>query len=269
MDRHLKRREIPSPISTFALSTHNLQAITDPSVRAAMIMRILRYISPKPWGSLRADGNRRIGSIQRLVDTIWAPPSEEGPPPFMVAGSGVIWRSAWVYEGYSDRSSRLHIPRSKDSWMRRRGEGDRLAWLASRQPPYEKRVRHHPDGSPLEDTLYMDLTDILSQARQNAQTIKDGLEVLYDCRFLIRFNIAKMPSEIGMSLSVGRSKVVIEARTRWFYPQILWRRPGRDDEHLGAVMDESNRQVMEHRLNMDKKRTEWISIEFIRTMDAR
>lgn len=233
-----------------------------------MVMRILRYVSPQPWGSVRADGNRRKDSIQRLIESIWAP-SGNTPPPFLVVGSGVIWRSAWVYEGYSDRPSRLLVPKSKDSWIKRRREGDRLAWLASRQPPLEKRVRHNPDGSLLEDPLHMDLTELLSKARHDARKVKHGLEVLYDCRFLIRFDIAKMPSEIGMSLSVGRSKVVVEARTRWFYPQVLWRRPGRDDEHLGVVMDENNRQVMEQRLNLDKKRTEWISIEFIRTMDAR
>ena len=84
--------------------------------------------------------------------------------------------------------------------MKDRKKADRLAWLASRQPPFRKRVRHNPDGSLLEDPLRIDLTEVLSKARHVSQRIKDGLEVLYDCRFLIRFDIAKMPSEIGIAV---------------------------------------------------------------------
>jgi len=54
-------------------------------------MRIMRYVSFQPWGSVRADGNRRVHTIQRIVDQIWAPDPHAANLSHFVAGSGVLW----------------------------------------------------------------------------------------------------------------------------------------------------------------------------------
>jgi hypothetical protein len=119
------------------------------------------------------------------------------------------------------------------------------------------------------DPLNLDLTDQLCQAKkklkegaQGDQTAAGILEILYDCRFIIRFDVAKMPFEIGLSLSVGRSQILVQPRTRWYWPQVVWRRPGCTDL-LAIIADENFGEAPE----MPPK-SDWISMEWVRTIDA-
>lgn len=266
VDRHLKRRTIPSPTGTFILSMHNLSAIRDDTVRSAMVMRILRYVSFQPWGSVRADGNRRRNSIQDIVNYIWTPDPQAHNIPFLVAGSGVLWRPV-VIRGSADSNGRdrITVPKSNLASVSLK-EGDRFGWLATRQPPYDKRIRYTPDGKQQEDPLHVDLTDTLNKAQQEGNT-RQPLEILYDCRFILRFDLAKMPSDIRVSLAVGRSKILVEPRTRWYWPHVLWSRPGRPDDNIAMVQDAQEKHWVSPQLAEGEK-SDWISIEFIRTLDA-
>ncbi len=101
-----------------------------------------------------------------------------------------------------------------------------VGWLATRQPPHrpEKMVEFD-----LEDTLNVDITGELRQGL----TAWDGgkgsgphvLEVLWDCRFLVRFDLAKMPKEIvDMILARGQfggRKLVIRWWTKYYLPKIV------------------------------------------------
>lgn len=227
-------------------------------------MRILRYVSFQPWGSVRAEANRRRDSIQRIVECLWSTKPLSQQQAFLVAGGGVYWRPA-VVSGGGDRLGRhrIKIPQGDFATMPKH-DGDRLGWIASRQPPYSKRLRHNSDGTPQGDQLHLNLTYILSEARKRNDKL---IEVLWDCRFLLRFNISRMPSEIGMSIAVGRSKVIVEPRTRWYWPQVMWSRPGRDDLNLAAVVDDHQSSGGLLKL-AGGVRSDWINIEFIRTLDA-
>jgi tRNA(Ile)-lysidine synthase len=262
---------VPSPIGTFLLSSHNLSAIRDNAIRSAMIMRIMRYVSFQPWGSIRADGNRRVGSIQRIVNAIWAPDPHYADMRHFVAGSGVLWRPVAICPTPSGKHT-IRIPGKRIANIKLRGNY-RFGWLASRQPPFHKNVRAKGDAS---DPLTFDLTDRLCRARedlqeriqkrtQDDQTAAGMLEILYDCRFIIRFDVARMPAQIGLSLSVGRSQIVVEHRTRWYWPQVTWHRPGHSD-HLAVIVDESEVSTGAPPVNSDL--SNWISIEWIRTLDA-
>jgi len=121
------------------------------------------------------------------------------------------------------------------------------------------------------DPLSLNLTTQLDQAKKELQKAAPKeqaattLDILYDCRFLLRFDITKMPPEIAMSLAVGNSDILVEARTRWYWPQVVWRKPGRTDL-LAVITDEH--QVREEPLDILPDLSDWIHIDWIRTLDA-
>jgi tRNA(Ile)-lysidine synthase len=270
VDRHLKIRTVPSPIGTFLLSGHNLTTIRDNTVRSAMIVRIMRYVSFQPWGSVRADGNRRVSSIQRIVDTVWAPDPQAANIRHFVAGGGVLWSPVIIHSNPSG-IDKILIPIDNISGIKL-GAGDRFGWLASRQPPFHKNTRAMGDAP---DPLTLDLTDKICQRRkelkegtQTDQTAGRTLEILYDCRFLLRLDLAKMPLAIATSLAVGRSKIVVKSRTRWYWPHIMWERTLGRSVNLAVTQDEVEWQGGGFAKPPKGNNSDWITMDWIRTLDA-
>jgi hypothetical protein len=148
---------------------------------------------------------------------------------------------------------------------------DRFGWFASRQPPFRKNVATGDAG----DRLHIDLTGQICQLKkelkegaQKDRTTGAMLEILYDCRFLLRFDVAKIPPELSMSLSVGRSQILVKPHTRWYWPQVVWYGPGRYDILLRLEGDETGSLVGPLQQPENAKSSDWISIEWIRTLDA-
>lgn len=259
------RRTVPSPIGTFLLSSHNLSVIHDDSVRSMMVLRIMRYVSFQPWGSVRADGNRRKSSIQQIVDKIWTPDPRSAKIRHFTAGGGVLWSPAVIRGDLTHHRDATRCPDLRIDTIDL-AAGDRFGWLASRQPPFHKNTRAKGHGS---DPLTFDLTDQLRQAgnevAQNHEATKT-LEILYDCRFLLRFDVTSMPPEIGVSLAVGRSQILVRPRTRWYQPEVVWQVPGRTVV-LAHISDES--QVGGEPLHISSNGLlNWIRMYWIRTLDA-
>ncbi|KAG9318628.1 hypothetical protein JVU11DRAFT_721 [Chiua virens] len=130
---HLANYTLPSPIGTLLLSSFDLLIVTDPRLRSALVLRVMRYVSFHPWGSLSADAHRRQSSIRRIAIV--------------------------------------------------------SAWLASRTPPFLKNPQQGA-GSPTR--LVIDLTKQLRDAISSC----DPLEILYDCRFLLRINSLQIPTHV-------------------------------------------------------------------------
>ena len=258
---------MPSPIGTFLLSGHNLSTIRENTVRSAMIVRIMRYVSFQPWGSVRADGNRRVGSIQRIVDTVWAPDPQSANIRHFVAGGGVLWSPVVIHTNPWG-IDKILIPIGNISGIKL-SAGDRFGWLASRQPPFHKNTRAMGDAP---DRLTLDLTDKICQRRkelnEGTQTAKRTLEILYDCRFLLRLDLAKMPLEIALSLAVGRSKIVVQSRTRWYWPHIMWERGLGRSVNLAVIQDEVEWQGGGFAKPPKGNNSDWITMDWIRTLDA-
>ncbi|EGN99571.1 hypothetical protein SERLA73DRAFT_106177, partial [Serpula lacrymans var. lacrymans S7.3] len=121
---HLKQQSLQSPISTFLLSTHNLSSITDNAIQRAMVLRIMRYVSFHPWGSIRADGNRRRSSIERIINVIWSRQPSNTRPASFTAGGGVLWSPTILAP---DGRLKKIGNRTQTYLMK---PGDRFAWLA-------------------------------------------------------------------------------------------------------------------------------------------
>jgi tRNA(Ile)-lysidine synthase len=232
-----------------------------------MIMRIMRYVSYQPWGSIRADGNRRGSSIRQIVKMIWAPDPHSADTRRLAAGSGVLWTPV-IISGDSAGKETFRIPKEKIPDVNL-GAGDRFGWLASRQPHFYKNIRAIGDApNPLAFNLTNQLCQLrnrLKEERGNERTARRTLEILYDCRFLLRFDVTKMPLEIDMSLAVGQSQILVKSHTRWFLPRVVWQSPGGSIDL--AVMNDAVQEPGVLEMPKDKL-LGWITMDWIRTLNA-
>jgi len=230
----------------------NLFSIQDPAVRTAMILRIMRYVSFHPWGSVRADANRRGRSLEQIVNRIWNPAaSAKGIGRFM-AGGGVVWIPVIV-----GTHGRIKTPDRVEKYVLKPEE--RRGWLASRESPLKKKT----EGVTRFDPLQLDLTERLVMCK--ADKGKKCLEVLYDCRFLLRFSMDKMPDDVWISITCpGRyGEILVQPQSKWYWPKVVWRRPGILDEDL-CSFDGS----MDDHWTVKQTTQAWIDIEWIRPLDA-
>jgi hypothetical protein len=91
---------------------------------------------------------------------------------------------------------------------------------------------------------------------------KEPVDVLYDCRFLVQFNIAEMPEEIARAIAdVEReSRVVILSNTQWSWPKVWWWKKGEMPVALAGIgMVDKDHETLA---------SNWISIKWIRVLDA-
>ncbi|CAE6412491.1 unnamed protein product [Rhizoctonia solani] len=118
---YLRTHTRPSPPSTLLLIPPSKQQIEN-DVAHALIHRILRYVSPHPWGTPKSEAHRRKTSIERIVQRVL---DEKEQPISFCAGAHVLWSPVWVRTDGGIRARQTmdgHDGRVK-------------AWLASRQPP--------------------------------------------------------------------------------------------------------------------------------------
>ncbi|KAI9446309.1 PP-loop family-domain-containing protein, partial [Lactarius indigo] len=191
---HLNRFSVQTPPGTFLLASDSLStAVTDPLVQLAMVLRILRYISPHPWGSTRAQAKRQRERLQHIVERVWDPdPASEARAGFG-AGANVLWTPFRI---------------SRDGSLKRRQPqtGERFGWLASRAPP-PRHCRTESDR---------DVSALLAASGQHA-------EVLHDNRFLVSFQLDWVPADdpIMASVQEGSGRVMLVLGGRWLWPEVI------------------------------------------------
>ena len=69
VDAYISTNRIPSPPSTLALK--DASPPEDVEVRHAILLRILRYVSPQPWGSPKAEAGRRQQRLSHMELVVW------------------------------------------------------------------------------------------------------------------------------------------------------------------------------------------------------
>ncbi|KAF8447804.1 PP-loop family-domain-containing protein [Boletus edulis BED1] len=236
---HLTQHVLPSPIGTLLLSSTKLLGITDPDVRFALVLRVIRYASFHPWGSLRADADRRRSSIHRIVSALWASDPQKSQTKKFTAGGGVLWTPA-IYN--PNKSLRL----GNQCLHATLHPGDHFCWLASRVPPFSKNPQQGA-GSPTK--LVIDLTE-----RLKATIISDPLQVLYDCRFLLRIDPLQMPTHVKSSLD-DTASIKVLPYTHYYWPKVVLQHESHPDQVLAVP-------------NEDGIPQSWISIQWVRPLDA-
>jgi len=84
----LNSARLPSPPGTFCLDPLVIPP-EDPEAQRGIILRILRYVSPLPWGSPQAEAGRRTKKLDTIRNRIWIS-SPESPRSF-TGGGQVLW----------------------------------------------------------------------------------------------------------------------------------------------------------------------------------
>ena len=69
-DEYLRKHTGLAPEGTFHLVTSKSTS-PPPNVRLAVVSRILRYVSPNPWGSPQAEADRDKVKLRRIANAIW------------------------------------------------------------------------------------------------------------------------------------------------------------------------------------------------------
>ena len=174
-----------------------------------MVLRILRYLSPHPWGSTRAQAGRRRERLQRIVERVWDPDPTSKTRAAFESGANILWTP---FRLSLDGRLKERAPR----------QGERFGWLASRAPP------------PRPCRLDFD-RDVSAQllAASSGQCV----EVLHDNRFLVTFRLGGIPSgdPVMASVKEGSGRVMLVFGGRWLWPKVIWRREGWKDVTIAQI----------------------------------
>lgn len=250
MTSHLTEHSLPSPLGTVLLSSTKLRDITDPDLRSALVLRVIRYVSFHSWGSLRADAGRRTSSIHRIVRALWASDPQVSQIKKFTAGGGVLWSPAIFNPNKPLKVGNqcLHLTLQPD---------DRFCWLALRIPPFSKNPQQGA-GSPT--GLMIDLTERLRSA-VSSDVPADPLQVLYDCRFLLRIDPFQIPTYIKSALQKhdNTTSIKVVPFTQYYWPKVVLQRESHPDQVLAAPQENGTDAV---------ESLSWISIQWIRPLDA-
>ncbi|KAJ7461573.1 PP-loop family-domain-containing protein [Mycena latifolia] len=271
VDTALNRSHLPSPTGSYLVSYRGLATTNDPLVRRALVLRILRYVSFHAWGTVRADGNRRRESLTRIVDCLWTPdPFKARLMPF-VAGGGVMWTPVLV-------GREIHFPMNGVTLSPRTGEI--VAWLASRQPPLSL-ARMATLG--ITNPLRINLTERLRAALQRRDAAPgEVIDVLWDCRFMLRLDVGKVPDDLARVILDGKEELWIHPHTRWYWPKVLRMIPNAIPElrtetviHSTLAPPEQSIAKLDRdtmalwpRVRILPVTASWIHVEWIRSLSA-
>jgi tRNA(Ile)-lysidine synthase len=237
-----------------------------------MVIRLLRYISFHPWGSLRADANRRKSGIDQIINKLWGPNPFAADIGIFVAGGGVMWTPVTVQDDLIRTPDKLLMTGISNS--------DKLiGWLASRQPPPRRRDM---EARGLVNLLWIDVTEQLTKALAERN---DGgplvVQVLFDCRFLIHFDVRKLPEGLTRRLMRHEGKVIVYSKSRFFMPEVVEERDGKmhvlhthdskitDDNIKSFQLDMKDSHVQDTHIEHEVGAApEWITIKWIRPLSA-
>jgi hypothetical protein len=211
----------------------------DPAVRLGVILRALRYVSPVPWGSPRAEAGRRASALKQIMDRIWSSassPSYKTIRKSFTVGGGVLWSPVTVTRGGELKNRE---PREGSA------SGERAAWLLTRLPPQRNSIASSTGPEILKDlditeSLWPYLRDhrALAEEKPAHPSETEPIEVLYDCRFLIRIIPSLLPEALLDSVRSGTeahatASILVTPHSQYHLPRIVWRR--RSHNSLGAL----------------------------------
>lgn len=275
MTEFLRKHVLKSPPGTAFISNDSLDTITDPETRVALVSRLLRYTSPHPWGSPRADfkGN---GHLETIVDWIYTRPKT--PRPFY-GGSNVDWIPITIG---ADGSIKFHPPGAyKAVQVEGVGQGaqvplgevasagttSKAGWLVRRQLPtnFQKKQKEGTKILSCDVTKHLRervLVDDAKQQRSSTDTDTDTddpmdahsrirrlrvrpqppiwkYSYLWDARFLVVFEHTLIPADIILDLQKVPSddvRITIEVGDKiYMHPKVMLRRKGKQDVELARL----------------------------------
>ncbi|KAH9950290.1 PP-loop family-domain-containing protein [Amylocystis lapponica] len=243
---HLEHCVLPSPPSTLLLSTAELLKITDHEVRIALVRRVLRYVSPRPWGSPQAEAGGRHKSLESIVRALWNTTPTARTRTSFTNGGNVLWRPMVVG------------PNGRIKERKKVFDGETPAWLACRARPSFWSMRG--EGNTVERDITRDL--------ENLEPDNDNV-IMYDCRFALAIRKEMLPDSI-MDTVTGpnpTARIVIQPANKWYMPQVVWQQDGKEDEVL-ASFDWEDRIGPTAKPPSVQVDPSWVTMNFIRKLSS-
>ncbi|KAJ3841102.1 PP-loop family-domain-containing protein, partial [Lentinula raphanica] len=270
VDFILSRNALRSPPSTYLITHRSLATIEGPKVQRSIVLRILRYASFHPWGSLSAQVNRRSHSLTQIVDKLWSGnPFEAQIQPFC-AGGGVSWTPVAIFGDkfrFVDKHSNGNVNINHT---------ESFGWLASRQnPPSHVAMTERGFVNPLR----VDITPRIVEKLDAGEIAP--LEILYDNRFLVTLDLTTISSDIVKRIRDGTSQIWLLPWTRWFWPKIVLKSQGEDDVVLHSAARSPEHLLLFNHLDLSEIKnwqeiywrpyeheivSPWIKVEFSRPL---
>ncbi|KAG9047756.1 hypothetical protein FS837_001597 [Tulasnella sp. UAMH 9824] len=172
----------------------------------ALIRRILRYVSPRAWGSTEAEANGRTESLERISERLFRSIDPTIPSDIAKLGAGadVLWKPVAI--GNDGRIERLQpgVGRPKPT----------VGWLAHRSPP-----------RAVERDAQVDVTSKIRERLANTASRK-VVEVLWDCRFALTLKPWLLSDDVKTTIidNLDGVSVTVEAGGEWMLPSVVLRR---------------------------------------------
>ena len=215
----LKQSLVPSPPTTLLLPQAALATITNRDIGTALVRRILRHVSPQPWGHISAEAGGSCHALQEIIDTLQKPRLDlHASPTSFTMGAKVWWRPVYL------RGNKVGFGVGS-----REDSNVRLAWLAQRERPL---AATRLDKIGVTDVLSKDITHSLRHALLYRET---SYSFLYDCRVFVEFNVSACPSALVRAIRDDKTtSVLVLPSTQFYLPQIIQRTPGFPDEVLAT-----------------------------------
>lgn len=253
---------LPSFPGTFMISTDAISFALEQRIRRALILRILRYVSFYPWGSIHAEAKRRMARVDRIISRIGSLQFECSS---FVAGAGVLWTP--IITSSNKKGLGEVIASGAQS-------GKISGWLASRQPPMSGKRRDEPGTR---STLETDLTSHLRAIVLQQTGIKPIVEILWDHRYLVQFYLDRIPSHIAAGLLGYRIRIKIDPNTPYFWPCIVQEtgdvqhvlHSRIDDTQLTMLSSDDCQEPTPSGAAIEQQvSSDWIHVKWIRPLDA-
>ncbi|KAF9032141.1 hypothetical protein BDZ89DRAFT_1012717 [Hymenopellis radicata] len=252
VDSWIQRCKTSSPIvGTFLMSGETFRRVPE-QLRTHVITRILRYVSPYPWGSLRSMSKRRSDSL-RIIETNLLNTSPTSTR--FIAGSGVLWTPVVLRDKNFKNLSEANTRTS-------RYEKPVYGWLASRQRPTS--AMSEADNPTIVDVTTR-IRECLAKSTPNARPLV--FDYLYDCRFLVRFSLSQIPADMRAALETH--SLWIKGSSRSYTPVVVLKSTDGDGERVvHSAVSVDRRTLLPDEVTMtgrkDSVDARWISSIWIR-----
>ncbi|TCD70932.1 hypothetical protein EIP91_000838 [Steccherinum ochraceum] len=244
----LSQNLIPSPPTTLLFPMTSLQSLQDDD-QIALIRRILRHVSPQPWGHISAEASGSHRALQQIAQRVRTPRVQAS----FTMGAKVWWRPVYIR---GPNNSKVGFGISSRS-----NGGGGWAWLAQRERPWAaKRLDQIGRGDPLEK-------DVTAQLRV-ALNERKSCSVLYDCRVLLRFDMAACSRNVVEALqSDANTTIRVTHSTPYHLPQVVLRKPYQPDEILATYSWPSEELRGTWAPKTPVLHAAWIQMSEVRTWD--
>lgn len=248
-----------------------LRKVTDPAVQEAIVRRILRYVSPKPWGSLASIAHARRSKIDAIIAKLW-----DSDPTTFSLGAEVLWQPVVFPKGTVEPKGPYKL--------RHVDPEEPFFWLVERAPPtaaeksaqmivsertlrgQEEGVRHYLFDNRFD--LAFDLswgkivwtTEILKSPYEGPKRAPNTLPTAVGANWTP--GSAGKPADMGKfpspSTVLARGDIVVALSTPHMVPEFVWRCPGQEQMKLGEFRVEADVPSWQG--------APWISCEFVRDL---